>query len=269
MRVSGETDGVIIVTRRVSFAVSGLAMLMMARPAAAQAQNQSPDLINPDRPGIADGSKVIAPGQLQLETGFQYERHDVDFVFVPTLVRVGALKRLEFRVEGNTLTHANGETGFAPISIGAKLALVQSDNGPTLGIIVRGFPASGTSQFKDRHFTSDVRFAADIPLGEKFSLNPNAGGARYESDGHVYTAGVFALTFNYQPTERLNPFLDIGYLSSTGAGTGASVTLDAGIAWIIGDNVQLDVSVGQGLNGDAPRPLIGGGFSIRFGRRPH
>ena len=50
--------------------------------------------------------------------------------------------------------------------------------------------------------------------------------------------------------------------------TAYTVTLDAGVAWIIGDNIQLDVSVGQGLNGDAPRPFVGVGVSMRFGRRP-
>jgi hypothetical protein len=252
----------------VKLAPAAVAFVLVAVPAAAQDQPQTQDVINPDRPGIADGSKVIAPGQVQFEIGLQYERHDVDFVFVPTLVRIGALRRLEFRVEGNTVTHANGKTGFAPISVGAKLALVQSDNGSTLGVIVRGFPPSGTSEFNDRHFTSDVRLAADIPLGEKFSLNPNAGIARYEENGETYTAGVLALTCNYQPSPRLNPFLDVGYLSSTGHGTDAAVTLDAGIAWIIGNDVQLDVSVGQGLNGDAPRPFVAGGVSIRLGHRP-
>lgn len=250
-------------------AVGAAALWLCASQAAAQDQTQNQDLINPDRPGIADGSKVIAQGQFQLETGLQYERHDVDFVFVPALVRVGALKRLEFRAEGNTLTHANGQTGFAPISLGAKVALVQSDDGPTLGVIVRGFLASGTSQFKDKHFTSDIRVAADIPLGQKCSLNPNAGAARYEDNGQIYTAGIFAMTVGFQPSDRLNPFIDIAYQSSTGAGTVAAVTLDAGIAWIIGDDIQLDVSVGQGLNGDAARPFVAGGFSIRLGRRPH
>src|ERR1051326_7161955 len=186
--------------RLMPLAIAGAALMLAPHSAAAQAQTQNPDLINPDRPGIADGSKVIAPGQFQLETGLQFERHDVDFVFVPTLVRAGVLERLELRVEGNTVTHAAGETGFSPISLGAKIALVQSDEGPTLGVIIRGFPASGTSSFKSERFTADVRLAADIPLGGKFSLNPNAGLARYESGGLAYGAGLFAMTVNYQTT---------------------------------------------------------------------
>ena len=252
-------------TRLGPLACVAAAMLLGAGAAAAQDQAQSPDLINPDRPGIADGSKVIAPGQLQIETGLQYERHDVGFVFVPTLVRVGALQRLEFRVEGNTLTHAGGDTGFAPISLGAKVALVQSDDGPTVGVIVRGFLASGTSTFRNDRFTTDVRLVADIPIGKQFSLNPNVGIARYENGAEMYKAGLFAMTLNYQPTDRLNPFIDVGYQSSTGSGTDAVLIFDAGVAWIIGDNIQLDVSAGQGVSGDAPRPFVSGGFSIRIG----
>jgi hypothetical protein len=34
--------------------------------------------------------------------------------------------------------------------------------------------------------------------------------ARYEDDqGRQFTAGLFALTLNYLPKERLNPFVDV------------------------------------------------------------
>src|SRR5207237_3922664 len=102
------------------------------------------DLINPDRPGIADGSKVIGASRFQIETAVQHEsRDEVHTVFVPTLVRIGAGDRFEIRVEGNTFTHEAGVSGFAPLSIGAKYALIDAKEGPTLGVIVRGFPASG------------------------------------------------------------------------------------------------------------------------------
>jgi hypothetical protein len=232
-------------------------------PRAAMAQ----DLINADRPSIADGSKVIAPGQFQIETGIQHEtRRDVQTMFVPTLARVGVGARVELRIEGNTLSYEAGVTGFAPISIGAKVALIDLDRGPTVGVIVRGFPASGSNDFKTDHFTGDARLAADIPLGGKVSLNPNVGAARYDEGGLTYGAGVFALSLNYQLSERLNPFIDVGYQSSTGHDTSGSVTIDTGIGWIIGSDLQVDFSVGQGVNGASPRPFIAGGISVRFGR---
>jgi hypothetical protein len=237
----------------------GLVVLLPGWVASAQ------DLINPDRPGIADGSKVVGSGRFQIETGLQDETHGaVHTLFVPTLARAGVGDRFEFRIEGNTVTRESHVTGFAPISLGAKYTMVGSDQGPTIGVIARGFPPSGSSSFKTEHVTADLRLAADIPLGSKASLNPNVGIARYEDDGaRTYGAGLFALTLNYQPSERLNPFVDVGAQTSTGEGTAASVTIDAGIAWILGRDVQLDISAGQGVSGDAPRPFIAAGISIR------
>jgi Putative MetA-pathway of phenol degradation len=226
------------------------------------------DLINPDRPGIADGSKVIAPGALQVEAGLERDQFsDTHVISVPLLVRVGVVRRLEARVEGNTFTHTPGATGFSPISIGAKVALIDTGKGPTLGVIVRGFLPSGTSAFKTTHVTGDVRLAADIPLGSKFSLNPNAGVSRLENDAATAVVGLFAATFTYQPTDRINPFIDVSYVSSPRDAASASFVIDGGIAWILGSDVQLDFSVGQGVHGDAPRPFVAGGLSWRFPRR--
>lgn len=243
---------------------------MCLAPSGASAQGAAQtdqDLINPDRPGIADGSKVIAPGALQVEFGVERDNFsDTHVISVPLLVRVGVARRLEARVEGNTFTHSPGATGLSPISVGAKIALIDADKGPTLGVIVRGFLPSGSSAFKTTHLTGDVRLAADIPLGSKFSLNPNAGVSRIESDDSTAAVGLFAMTFNYQPTDHINPFIDMSYVSSPREGGSASVVIDAGIAWILGSDVQLDFSVGQGVHGDAPRPFVAGGLSWRFAR---
>jgi len=80
-------------------------------PSGASAQGTAQtdqDLINPDRPGIADGSKVIAPGALQVEFGVERDNFsDTHVISVPLLVRVGVARRLEARVEGNTFTRAS------------------------------------------------------------------------------------------------------------------------------------------------------------------
>src|SRR5258708_16087739 len=67
------------------------------------------DYINPDRPGIADGSNVVGTGRFQVETGFQREfRHDgashERTLFIPTLLRFGLSQDWELRVETNTYT---------------------------------------------------------------------------------------------------------------------------------------------------------------------
>ena len=185
------------------------------------------DLINPDRPGIADGSQTIGRGTFQLETGIDREKGDNAF---PTLLRYGISKSFEARVESDSaLTH--------PL-LGFKFHFADA---PSLGVIVRA----------GEHHEGDVRLAADINLGEKWSLNPNVGMNRDRG-------ALAALTVQYNITQRANVFIDGGYDTS-------QLLLDAGGAWIIGRDTQLDASVTWGARGSGvPNVVYSAGISRRF-----
>src|SRR5262245_51533315 len=98
-----------------------------------------PDLINADRPGIADGSTVIGGKTFQVESGIQQEfRRSGDSrehtFFVPTLLRFGVDSHWEVRVEGNTFTRVTTSdspettSGFAPLSLGFKYQIYKSNS---------------------------------------------------------------------------------------------------------------------------------------------
>src|SRR5689334_15837010 len=128
-----------------------------------------PDLINADRPGIADGSIVVGPKTFQIESGIQAEfRRNGDTrehtFFVPTLLRFGIDSRWEVRVEGNTYTRVTSfqsttttdqTSGFAPLSLGFKYHIYDSHNEHqiSLGTIVRIFPVWGSEEFRTQHAT--------------------------------------------------------------------------------------------------------------------
>ena len=243
-----------------------------------------PDLINPDRPGIADGSTVIGAKTFQLESGIQEEfRRSGDSrehtLFVPMLLRFGINRHWEARIEGNTFTRittfdsANSTShtsGFAPISMGFKYHIYNSngDHQISLGTIVRVFPAWGSKEFRLQHVTWDVRLAADWNLAPslKLSVNPNIGVGRYEDDkGRLFTAGLFAITLNYLPNKKLNPFIDLGVQSPEANNGKAAAILDGGVAYIIGRNIQIDASIGTGAHGETPpQPFLGFGISWRL-----
>ena len=240
------------------------------------------DLINPDRPGIADGSMVIGAKRLQIETGIQaeYRRQNGSSehtFFFPTLLRIGISGRWEARIEGNTFTRTsdfddtgmtNQVSGLAPFSLGFKYHIEDSKGArhPSIGAIVRVFPPGGTSDFRTQYVTGDVRLVADWDFAPKLSLNPNVGVGVYEdSQGEVFVAGLFALTLNYLPSKNLNPFIDFGLQAPEEKNGTASVIVDAGVAYIVGRNVQLDFSVGTGVYGQTPpHPFVSLGVSLRF-----
>jgi hypothetical protein len=194
---------------------------------AAFAAHADDDLINPDRPGIADGSATVGRGVFQLETGIDRDRESHAF---PTLLRFGISKNFEARVESESaLTH--------PL-LGFKLHFADA---PSMGVIVRA----------GNQHQGDVRLAADVNLGTKWSLNPNIGVTRDRDP-------LAALTVQYNLSDHANVFIDGGYAAS-------QILLDAGAAVILGRDTQLDVSITRGARGTpAPNTVVSAGISRRF-----
>ena len=239
---------------------------------------EEPDLINADRPGIADGSNVIGAGTFQIESGIQQEfRRSGDSrehtFFVPTLLRFGVSSRWEGHLEGNTFTRVKTSdstavtSGFAPVSLGFKYHIYNSKGCHqfSLGTIGRIFPTWGSKEFRAQHTTGDIRLAGDWDFAPKLSLNPNIGVGRYEDDqGQPFTAGLFALTLNYLATKRFNPFVDVGVQFPEVKHGPAGAILDSGVALIIGQNLQLDASLGTRVHGNTgPHSFLAFGISWR------
>ena len=247
----------------------------------AQAADED-DYINPDRPGNADGSNVIGAGRFLIETGIQqeYRRNDGNksrMVFLPTLLRIGLDKRFEFRIESNAYTwlkstNATAGTthteGAAPGSVGFKYHFVDAVEAQqaSVGAIFRYFPRSGSRDFKTSQATGDLRLVADWDFAPQWSLNPNVGVGIYEDDAkRLYTAALFATTLSFNPSKKLNFFVDTGIQSPETKHGGTAMVVDLGAAYVVGQNIQLDFSAGSRTEGKtSPRLFLSAGISKRF-----
>lgn len=224
-------------------------MALLAMPARAQDRAQDGDLINPDRPGIADGSATVRRGSWQIELGLERDDQDNEHLTsTPLLLRYGLSDRLELRVETDGYVRAQNATGIAPAAVGFKYHFAGS-----YGVIVAVSPPSGSSDFKSEDTTGDVRLAADFACGEKWAFNPNIGVA-VDPDT---TSLLAALTVQYNLSPTLNVFAD-------GGSSGSSILLDGGVAWVLAPDTQLDASIGWGAHGDAPDRFVSVGYSRRF-----
>jgi hypothetical protein len=214
-----------------------LLLLVCAAPAAAQT-----DFISADRPGIADGSTTIRAGAFQIEAGFEHDHGDDPAV--PVLLRYGLTSAFELRLETDDWSDA---------AVGFKYHF---RNEPSLGIIASASIPTGSG---------DVRLSADFNAGERWSFNPNVGIAVVDDDKDRFAAALAALTVQYNLTDRANVFVD-GALQTPEQRHGtSSLILDTGAAWILGNDTQLDVSVGWGAHGEtAPSVFWSAGISRRF-----
>ena len=221
------------------------------------------DLINADRPGLADSSSVVGRGVFQIEAGLERDHgSDGRSLATPLLLRYGVSKSFEFRVEGDGYIHADGANGFAPLSIGAKYHFADA---PSLGVIARVFVPSGSGAQRSHTTNGDVRLAADINLGEKWALNPNIGIASQDDGVGRFTSGLAALTVQYNVSDHANVFVDGAVQSPEEKGGTISLLVDVGGAWVVGRNTQLDAYAGWGGHGaTAPNVFVGAGISRRF-----
>jgi hypothetical protein len=256
--------------------------------AAADPPDQAPEPIQPDRPGIADGSTVIGPGRFQTENGLLGLRNsaaggEVRSWFTPTLLRFGLTRRWEARVETNGYSRASASApgipeattaGYSPVSAGTKYQFQEASEGNgnlSAGMILRVFPPSGSSAFRVRHVNTDLRLAADWGFAKNWSLNPNVGVARYEDSGAAtFVAALFATTLTYGPNNRLQPYIDVASQSPETSAGGTAVLLDGGATYLLDNNTQADFGIGTSLAGSTvPDFFWTVGLSRRFNLRHH
>jgi outer membrane putative beta-barrel porin/alpha-amylase len=258
-----------------------LAAMLLGTPTHADAPAAEP--IQPDRPGIADGSLVIGARHFQIEAGVQGQDQstgdqDARALFTPTLLRLGIEEHWEARLETNAYshTHVSGpgipterSSGYSPISLGVKYHFrdaKESTGNLSLGTILRLFPPSGSSDFRTHHVTGDLRLAADWNLAPEWALNPNVGVAVYEDEtGKSFAAGLFALTLTYAPNKRLQPYADVGLQAPEERGGRTAVLFDGGATYLLNRDTQIDFGIGTGLKGrTAPDFFWTVGLSYRF-----
>lgn len=259
-------------------------VLLWATSARAGEDDKGP-AFNPDRPGIADGSTVVGRNRFQVELGLQQEYRnqagakDQRFFF-PLLLRYGTSDRTELRFEapGGAFIHARATApgsaaveanGYTPLSLGFKVNFQDQPEGsrrPSVGMIVRVFPASGSSAFRSTHLQTDLRFAGDWTFAPHWSLNPNLGIALYQDgNGNNFSAGLGAITLTRELSKRTSVFIDYAVQRPEARGATSSMTYDAGAQYLLNDNTQLDLSAGTGIHGLMPaRPFIAVGYSRRF-----
>lgn len=202
-----------------------------------------------DRPSMATGPQVLAPGILQLEIGSGFAAGALPAVQTELSQRFGLVPGWEVRMR----------TPFAVSGLDTR-------SGMELGT---------KAQFLEGYLLSLAGLAM-LQLGPH--VNPSVQGALLATLGLPHD---LALTLNVGPTwasQGLDWFgaLQVGYdsqelwqaygeLARVPAGQSATTAVGAGLSVLVTDDASWDVSVTRGL--DAPDWTFASGFAVRWGAR--
>jgi len=240
------------------------------------------EAIATDRPDFVESSDVVGKGRWQVETSLAWERDRQGSVkarlaSTPTLLRVGLGETLELRFETDgrlrLRTVADGtvarERGWSDLSAGIKWHQRDGDEDagtPGLAWLLHVDMDSGSGAFRGQGLRPSLRLVAEWEFAGGWSAGLMPGLYRdRDGDGRHFVGAMLAGVIGKSLTDKLRGFVELSGQQLAPARHGGSVvTLDAGLAYLLERNLQVDVAFARGVNKNAPDLGWTVGLSARF-----
>lgn len=229
-----------------------------------------------DRPDATESATTVSPGFIQIETGSSYEGFKDNstkfesFTFNTTLVRLGLLDNVEFRlgwdfVEGQTSINNNKlddvSSGFSPLLFGTKIAISEEKGiRPQMALLGHLYlPFTAGNDYKPETTGVEFIFAFAHTLSEKSSLGYNIG-ANWLDDS-AEASYLYSFSYGYSISEKIGAYAEVyGDLPENNT---ANHYWDAGLTYLISNNLQLDATVGSGIT-EGQDILLSAGLSFKI-----
>ena len=217
--------------------------------------------INTDRPDQSDGTYTLPKNYYQLETGVLYGRESDDYFYHNIMLRYGLSSKTELQLLLDYGTR-NTETGIMPAGLSVKQQLLsQKSPLPDITAVVNlRFQFLATNNFKPDKLPVDFLLAFENELSDQFSAGYNFG---LSFDGEsTRNDWVLTTSVSWAPVKEVAFFSE--YFSRFSGISSPDHNIDAGILWLLKNNLQLDIGVGSTIFKDRKNQFITMGVSYRF-----
>lgn len=216
--------------------------------------------IETDRPDMTEASSTVPKGFLQLETGAYYQSYEdnniktEDFTFNTTLVRYGLSNNVELRLGWDfqeSVTHVNDQkldnvtSGLSPLLLGLKVYITEEKDWiPEISLIGHIYlPFTAGADYRPETTGVDFRFSLSHTLSEKSSLGYNLGmswGSDSPEASYIYT-----IAYGYSISDKFGAFVEL--YGDFPEDNKANHLWDAGMTYLISNDLQLDTSFGTSI----------------------
>ena len=215
--------------------------------------------ISTDRPDQTEGTFVLDKGIAQIESGWTF---DTDLGSLNTLLRIGTFNGIELRINTNIISGTEDMSGLFPelsnLEVGAKFNLLNKTSSSTKVSLLTHL-ALGVGDYNNEGILSRLLFSHD--LSESVQLAYNLGYNKYfENNIEVNSTGIFVYSLVLSKS-----FGPVGTFIEVFGDNGSNQTQsnwDLGLTYLIKDNLQADISYGNGINNDLRYLSIGAAWNF-------
>ena len=201
---------------------------------------------------VTEGTDIIDKVNTQIESNWTFNS---DGGSLNNLFRIGIFKGIELRFSTNLISDHEDMTGLFPsldnLEFGAKFKIL--DKKETLTKISFLSHLSVSTEYSDNSGGLLNRILVSHELSESFELAYNLGYSKYfeQDNGLLVYSLVVAKSFG-----NLGAFVEIFGDSYS--------NWDLGITYLIKENLQADISYGQGINNELSYLSIGAAWNFRI-----
>lgn len=201
---------------------------------------------------VTEGTDIIDKVNTQIESNWTFNS---DGGSLNNLFRIGIFKGIELRFSTNLISAHEDMTGLFPsidnLEFGAKFKIL--DKKETLTKISFLSHLSVSTEYSDNSGGLLNRILVSHELSESFELAYNLGYTKYfeQDNGLLVYSLVIAKSFG-----NLGAFVEIFGDSYS--------NWDLGITYLIKENLQVDISYGQGINNELSYLSIGAAWNFSF-----
>jgi hypothetical protein len=231
-----------------------------------------------DRPDITESALTVSAQSIQIETGILFQKNLQESNEVRTelkktalpgiLLRYGIFSSIELRAGIVYLMHhaesprlKENIKGLSDFFWGTKIQLLRDHKQfPDAAIFFHFNLPAGNKEFRPKKVEPEILLACSHNIADPFSISYNFGG-KWESTADLINY-FYSSSLSINLNEKSGIFTELfGNFSSVSSGT---LGLDAGVVYLLFENLQLDISSGFDFDNPADNWFVGTGVSFRL-----
>jgi hypothetical protein len=234
----------------------------------------------PDRPGFGASTRVTPVAHLELELGyhfafFHHEGTESRMHNIPeTLARFGLIDdflELRLSTDGYQYSRSDDESeletqsGFNDVEVGAKVKLCNQDRYlPSMVLVASTSVGVGSRDVSERDAEPTLELAWALDLGHGLGVSGSGEVTYATTDGERFVQGAGSVLASGALSDRAGVFGEYFLISPNAKHSATANYMDLGVTYLLTNRIQLDATVGWGLNRVSDNFFMEPGISVLF-----